>query len=349
LKGVTVHPTLAGDDHSYRNKAQFPLGMSRPKQGKPRIITGFYAPGTHTIVPNEHCRIQHPLINRVVEETLKVLNEEHVSIYDERTHQGLVRHLVVRVGVVTKQAMLVLVTNGKDFRGVEKIAHRIMAEVPELTSVLQNVNTQRTNVILGSTTQVIAGDEKIIDSIGDLQFEISAQSFFQVNTLQSKVLYDQVVRYAGLTGEEVVLDAYCGIGTISLYMARKAGVVHGIEVVSQAIADAERNAGLNGIENVFFHTGLVEEVLPRLAKDALRFDVVVVDPPRKGCEKEVLQVFGETKPERIVYVSCNPTTLARDLAILVEYGYEVVEVQPVDMFPGTYHVETVVLLKRTHG
>lgn len=346
LKGVTVHPTLAGRDEAYRNKAQFPLGMSRPKNGKPRIITGFYAPGTHSIVPNDHCRIQHPLINRIVRETLKVLNEEHVSIYDERSHKGLLRHLLVRVGVVTDQAMLVFVTNGKDFKGAEKMAHRIMAEVPELVSVLQNVNTQRTNVILGPTTHVITGEEKIIDYIGDLQFEISAQSFFQVNTLQSKVLYDQVVRYAGLGGQETVLDAYCGIGTISLYLARQAGVVHGIEVVSQAIEDAERNAGLNGVENAFFYTGLVEEVLPRLTKDELRFDVVVVDPPRKGCEKEVLQVFGETKPERIVYVSCNPTTLARDLAVLTEYGYEVVEVQPVDMFPGTYHVECCVLITR---
>lgn len=346
LKGVTVHPTLAGDHEGYRNKAQFPLGLSRSQQGKPKIITGFYAPGTHRIVPNDHCRIQHPLINRVVQEALRVLNEEHVSIYDERVHKGLLRHLLVRVGVSTNQAMLVFVTNGKDFKGAEKIAHRIMAEVPELVSVLQNINTQRTNVILGPATQVIAGEEKIIDYIGDLQFEISAQSFFQVNTTQSKVLYDQVVKFAGLRGEEVVLDAYCGIGTISLYLVKNARVVHGIEVVPQAIEDAERNAGLNGIGNAFFYTGLVEEVLPRLTKDGLHFDVVVVDPPRKGCEKEVLQVFGETKPERIVYVSCNPTTMARDLAVLVEYGYEVVEVQPVDMFPGTYHVESVVLMSR---
>lgn len=346
LKGVTVHPTLAGHDEGYRNKAQFPLGISASRHGKPQVITGFYAPGTHRIVPNDHCQIQHPLINRVVRETLKVLNEEHVSIYDERSHQGLLRHLLVRVGVMTGQAMLVFVTNGRDLKGAEKMAHRIMAEVPEVVSVLQNINTQRTNVILGPTTRVIAGEEKITDYIGDLRFEISAQSFFQVNTLQSKVLYDQVARYAGLSGQETVLDAYCGIGTISLYLARRAGVVHGIEAVPQAIEDAERNAGLNGIANAFFHTGLVEDVLPRLTKDKLRFDVVVVDPPRKGCEKEVLQVFGETKPERIVYVSCNPTTLARDLAILAEYGYEVAGVQPVDIFSGTYHVETVVLMSR---
>lgn len=342
LKGVTVHPTISGAEDGYRNKAQFPLGY----KGKLGIHTGFYAAGSHRIIPNDHCRIQHPLINRIVEATLQVLNAEHVSIYNEELHKGLLRHLLVRIGTVTEEGMLVFVTNGKDFAGMEKIAHRIMAEVPDLKSVLQNINTQRTNVVLGPVTRLVAGAEKIFDYIGDLKFEISAESFFQVNTLQSKVLYDQVLRFARLTDTETVLDAYCGIGTIALYMARHAGVVHGIEMVAQAIEDAERNAQLNDIQNAFFHTGLVEEMLPRLMQDKLAFDTVVLDPPRKGCEKEVLDALGEAKPCRIIYVSCNPTTLARDLAILVGYGYTVHEVQPVDMFPHTYHVECVVRIEK---
>ncbi|AZR72082.1 23S rRNA (uracil-5-)-methyltransferase RumA [Anoxybacter fermentans] len=348
LKGVKVHSTLPSNQDFYRNKAQFPLGVGKGVDGREEIITGFYAPGTHKIVPNNNCCIQHPLINRIVRKTLKILNEEGVSIYDERVHKGLLRHLLVRVGVCTNQAMLVFVTNGQEFPKGKKIAQRVMDEVPELVSVLQNINTQRTNVILGQKTRLIAGKERIIDYIGDLKFEISAQSFFQVNTLQSKVLYDRVLKYANLSGKEIVLDAYCGIGTISLYLAQHAGVVHGIEVVQQAIEDAEQNAVLNGIKNTFFYTGLVEEILPRLVEDNVKFDVVVVDPPRKGCHTDVLKVFGETKPERIVYVSCNPTTLARDLAVLVKYGYEVIEVQPVDMFPHTYHVESVVLIKRKY-
>ncbi len=343
LKDVQVLPTLPGDQKFYRNKAQFPLGIKKRKDGKNEIITGFYASKTHEIIPNQACDIQHPIINRILSKTLEILNEENVSVYDEKIHKGLLRHVLIRVGVCTDQAMLVFVTNGVQFKSKDKIALKIMAEIPEVVGVMQNINTQRGNVILGRETHMIAGEDKIIDCIGDLQFEISAQSFFQVNTLQTKVLYDQVVKYAQLDDSQVVLDAYCGIGTISLYLARQAGAVHGIEVIPQAIEDAERNALLNGIENTFFYTGLVEEVLPRLAKE-VKFDTVVVDPPRKGCEKEVLAVFGETQPKQIVYVSCNPTTLARDLAILVEYGYEVMEVQPVDMFPDTYHVECVVLM-----
>ncbi len=346
IKGVNVLPTLASEQRFYRNKAQFPLGVKKDGRGNAEIITGFYAPGTHEIISNEYCQIQHPLINKIVRKTLQVLNDEQISIYDEIHHTGLIRHLLVRVGVCTNQAMLVFVTNGYHFPEGKNIAKRVMEEIPELVSVLQNINLQKTNVILGRETKLILGEERIIDYIGELEFEISAQSFFQVNTLQSRILYDQVIKYAGLSGHEVVLDAYCGIGTISLYLARVAGVVHGIEVIEQAIEDAERNAVLNGLENLFFYSGLVEEVLPRLTNDGVTFDVVVVDPPRKGCHENVLKVFGETQPERIVYVSCNPTTLARDLAALQEHGYQVVEVQPVDLFPHTYHVECVVGMHR---
>lgn len=344
LEDVTVHPPLASDQQFYRNKAQFPLGVQINDKGEEEIVTGFYAPGSHDIIPNDNCQIQHPLINRIVRETLKILNQEGISVYNEELHKGLLRHLVVRVGVCTNQGMLVFVTNGDKFSEGEKIANMLLDRIPELNSVLQNINTQKTNRVMGNRTRLIAGSEKIIDYIGKLKFEISARSFFQVNTLQSKVLYDKVLDYAQLSGEELVLDAYCGIGTISLYLAQQAGVVHGIEVVQEAIKDAEMNSSLNGLENTFFYTGLVEKILPRLVDDGLEFDVVVVDPPRKGCHEDVLKAFGETGPDRIVYVSCNPTTLARDIKELVEYGYRVEEIQPVDMFPHTFHIENVALL-----
>lgn len=346
IKNAKILPTIASKRLLYRNKAQFPLGIKKNSQGQEEIITGFYAPGTHQIVPNQDCQIQHPLINRILKKTLRILNDKRVSTYDEVKHRGLLRHLLIRVGVCTNQAMLVFITNGKDFPEGQKVAQKVMEEIPELISVMQNINTQRTNVVLGKESRLILGEAKIIDYIGDLQFSISAQSFFQVNTLQTKVLYDQVLNYAQLSGQEIVLDAYCGIGTISLYLAKEAFAIHGIELNDQAIKDAKQNAALNELKNTFFYTGLVEKCLPLLCQDGVRFDVVVVDPPRKGCHADVLKAFGHTRPKRIVYVSCNPTTLARDVAILLEYGYELVEVQPVDMFPGTYHIETVSKLVR---
>lgn len=346
VKDAKILPTIASKKLLYRNKAQFPLGIKKNSQGQEEIITGFYAPGTHQIVPNQDCQIQHPLINRILRKTLRTLNNERVSTYDEVKHHGLLRHLLIRVGVCTNQAMLVFITNGKHFPKGQKIAQKVMEEIPELISVMQNINTHRTNVVLGKESKLVLGQAKIIDYIGDLKFAISAQSFFQVNTLQTKVLYDQVLKYTQLSGQEIVLDAYCGIGTISLYLAKKAFAIHGIELNDQAIKDAKQNAALNDLKNTFFYTGLVEKCLPQLCQDGVKFDVVVVDPPRKGCHADVLKAFGHTRPKSIVYVSCNPTTLARDVAILLEYGYELVEVQPVDMFPGTYHIETVSKLVR---
>ncbi len=219
-----------------------------------------------------------------------------------------------------------------------------MEEISELISVQHNINPQRTNVVLGKLTKTLAGEDSIIDYIGRIKYKISPLSFFQVNTLQAKVLYDQVVEYAGLTGEEKVVDAYCGLGSITLYLAEKAKEVYGIEVVGEAIEAAKENAKLNGIENCCFEVGKVREVLPELKKD-FKPDVVVVDPPRKGCHQEVLETFAQLEPNRIVYVSCNPSSLARDLKILKELGYKTVEVQPVDMFPQTYHIESVALLE----
>ncbi|WP_027339374.1 23S rRNA (uracil(1939)-C(5))-methyltransferase RlmD [Halonatronum saccharophilum] len=340
LEGVRVNLVKGMDNpFFYRNKAQFPLAKKGDK-----VVTGFYAPGTHQIVETDNCEIQHPLINKIVKEAIKLIEEYDLSIYNENKHRGLLRHLVVRVGVCTNQAMLIFVTKDNKFPEARELARKLMEEIPELISVQHNINSKKTNIVLGKRTKTLVGEDKIIDYIGRVKYKISPLSFFQVNTLQAKVLYDQVVEYAGLTGKEKIVDAYCGLGSITLYLAEKAKEVYGIEVIGEAIEAAKENAKLNGIENCRFEVGKVREVLPELKKE-FKPDVVVVDPPRKGCHQEVLETFAQLEPKRIVYVSCNPSSLARDLKILKELGYKTVEVQPVDMFPQTYHIESVALLE----
>ncbi|MBM7624500.1 23S rRNA (uracil(1939)-C(5))-methyltransferase RlmD [Sporohalobacter salinus] len=343
LAEVDIKPVL-GMEHPYfyRNKAQFPVGIEDEE-----IVTGFYAPGSHEIIDTQECLIQHQLINRVIRKTVELVEEYEIPIYNEDSHDGLLRHLVVRVGVCTNQAMLVFVINGQRIPAQQKIAKELMAEIPELVSIQNNINRQKTNVILGTDTYTVAGDDKIVDYIGSIKYQISAQSFFQVNTLQAKKLYDQVLEYADLNGEETVIDAYCGIGSISLYLAQAAKQVYGIEVVSQAIDDAKENAKLNNIDNCYFKVGKVREMLPKLKSNGLNPEVIVVDPPRKGCHKQVLETFLQLEPARIIYVSCKPSSLARDLEQLTAANYEVEEIQPVDMFPQTYHIESVAKVVRT--
>ncbi|MCK8816049.1 23S rRNA (uracil(1939)-C(5))-methyltransferase RlmD [Natroniella sulfidigena] len=341
LTEVEVNPVKGMDNpFFYRNKAQFPVAMQEEE-----VITGFYALGTHQLIELDDCRIQHPLINRVIREAIELIEEYEVSIYDEQQHQGLLRHLVVRVGVCTNQAMLIFVTKDEEFPAGVEIATELLERIPELVSINQNINPEETNVVLGRRTKQLVGQDHIIDYIGPIKYKISPLAFFQVNTLQAKVLYDQVVEYAQLSGSERVLDAYCGVGSIALYLARFAKEVWGIEVVEEAIKAAKENAELNGIDNCKFKVGKVRNVLPRL-KEELKPEVIVVDPPRKGCHQEVLATFAELEPERIVYVSCDPASLARDLKYLTEVGYQVEEIQPVDMFPQTFHVETVVVLEK---
>lgn len=336
-----IAPVIGSDyPYAYRNKAQFPLARNQ----KGEIVAGFYRQGTHEVVAHHDCLIQHPLINRVTNKTLLVLNEYPVSIYNEEKHQGLLRHLVVRAGVCTNQAILTFVTNGRDFPGKEAIATGIMEEVPELVGILQNINQKRINVIFGNETHLIKGEEYYIDYIGNVKFAISPESFFQINTLQTQKLYDVIKNYAGLSGSETVLDAYCGLGSISLYLADRAREINGIEVVEQAIEDARRNAELNGIENCQFRVGRVEQTLPDLIAQGTAPDLLIFDPPRKGLAAEVIEAVLEEPINKIIYVSCNPATLARDLAQLKE-KYQIMAVQPVDMFPQTYHVECVVLMQ----
>ncbi|MEW4286648.1 23S rRNA (uracil(1939)-C(5))-methyltransferase RlmD [Priestia koreensis] len=340
LPNVPVHPVLGMEEPwRYRNKAQVPVGE---RDG--RLIAGFYQKRSHEIIDMNECIIQHTENDEVVQLVKDILNKHDVRAYNEEKHKGTIRHVMVRYGLVTGELMVVLVTRTEELPHKNEIVRDIVEAVPSVKSIVQNVNSKRTNVILGDKTNVLWGEEYIYDYIGDVKFAISAKSFYQVNPEQTKVLYDKALEYAELTGEETVIDAYCGIGTISLFLAKKAKKVYGVEIVPEAIEDAKRNAKLNDIHNVEFAVGESETVIPAWKDQGIQADVIVVDPPRKGCEESLLNTIIEMKPKRVVYVSCGPATLARDLQILEQGGYEVREVQPVDMFPHTTHVENVAVL-----
>lgn len=327
------------DPWNYRNKSQIPFSMTETGP-----IAGFYKSKTHEIVDMERCLIQVSEADAMMANLKKELMEIDVQPYNEESHNGMLRHVVVRKGRATGEVMIVLVTNKHKFPQKEAAIEVIRKLVPNVTSIVQNVNIEKTNVILGNETYTLWGKDTIEDTIGGVRFEISARSFYQVNPVQTEVLYKQALDYAQLTGDETVIDAYCGIGTISLFLAQKAKQVMGVEIVEQAIEDAKRNADLNGFTNTYFEAGPAEEVIPRWYADGKEADVLVVDPPRKGCDEALLTTIIEQKPKRVVYVSCNPATLARDLRILEDGGYKTVEIQPVDMFPQTTHVEVIVKL-----
>lgn len=345
MADVKVHPAIgAAEPWYYRNKMQFPIG----KAGN-ELAIGCYAQGTHQIINTEDCLIQHAANNRIAEEVRQTATELGLSTYDEATGKGVLRHVLGRVGSATGEVMVVLVTATDELPRKEAIIDRLTKRIQGLVSIAHNVNSLRTNIILGKRTKTIWGKDTIADRLGEFVFDISAQSFFQVNNAQTEVLYSKAVEYAGLTGSETVIDAYCGTGTISLFLAKQAASVYGIEIVVPAIENAKRNAERNKVGNVEFIAGDAVEVMPKLYAQGIRPDVIVVDPPRAGCEHPVLETFARMRPERIVYVSCNPASLARDLAVLSELGYQTEEIQPVDMFPQTYHVECCVLLQRKHN
>lgn len=340
--GIIVRPTLGMDEPwRYRNKAQVPIGVTEGG-----LVGGFYARGSHRIVDMETCLIQHEHNDDVVAAVKRIGRELGISAYNEETGRGLLRHVVVKKAFRTGQMMLVLVTNGRDIPHLDAWLGSIREQLPAVASICQNINTQKTNVIFGDETRVLWGTDVIYDYIGDVQFAISARSFYQVNPAQTEVLYSKTVEYAGLTGKETVIDAYCGIGTISLFLAQHASKVYGVEIVPEAIEDARANARLNNMNNVVFEVGASEDVIPNWKEQGVTPDVIVVDPPRKGCDPRLLDTILAMKPERVVYVSCNPSTLARDLRVLEDGGYRTVEVTPVDMFPHTVHVECCVLLVR---
>lgn len=342
IKDVVIHPTI-GMEHPwrYRNKAQFPIGM---EDGK--AVLGFYAKRSHRIIPNHTCLIQHPVNDQIVPMMKEFIDQYHISVYDEEKHTGLLKHLVTRVGFTTGEIMVILVINGEEMPHSQELIARLTKEIPNIASIYININKARTNVVLGKESKLLYGKKHITDDIGDIQFEISPLSFFQVNPIQTKVLYEKALEYANLKGQETVMDAYCGIGTISLFLAQRAKKVIGVEIVKEAIEDGKRNAQINHIENVEFHAGQAEKLIPELYAQGKKADVVVVDPPRKGCDQKLLDTIIQMKPQRMVYVSCNPSTLARDLNYLEQGGFKTVEIQPVDMFPHTMHVECVVLMER---
>ncbi|MFW5992472.1 MAG: 23S rRNA (uracil(1939)-C(5))-methyltransferase RlmD, partial [Halanaerobiaceae bacterium] len=342
-----IKPVIGSDyPFAYRNKAQFPL----TKNSEGKIVTGFYRKGSHQIETHDSCRIQHPLLNRVMRKILLILNnrKHKFSVYNEETHRGLLRHLVVRAGICTNQALLIMVTSRQSFTGKKRIAAGIMDGVPELVGVLQNVNPEKTNVILGKDNILLQGQDHYFDYIGRLKFKISPLSFFQINTLQTRKLYDVIAEFADLSGNETVVDAYCGTGSISIYLAAQldtGGKVIGIEEVETAVGDARENAALNNIDNCQFIYGRVEDRLSDLIDTGIVPELFIFDPPRKGLKGRVIDTVLSVSPDRIIYVSCNPATLARDLARFVEF-YRLKRVQPVDMFPQTYHIECVVLLEK---
>jgi len=343
LENVEVKDTLGMvDPFHFRNKAQLPLGKENGK-----TVIGFYRKKSHEIVDIKKCLIQNPLNDEIVESMRRYLNSEDYPIYDESAHKGVLRHLILRNSYKTGDIMAVLVTNGADFPQKKKIVSLLTSNFPQIKTVVQNINSKKTNVITGPESKVLFGSGRMTDYIGDLAFELSPVSFLQVNTKQTEVLYGKALEYADIGKNDIVFDIYSGIGTISLFLAQKAKKVYGIEIVKPAVDDANHNADLNGITNVEFHSGRAEKVVPRLYESGIRADVVVVDPPRKGCEEIVLDTIAHMKPKRIVYVSCKPSTLARDLAYLKRKGYITKEVQPVDLFPHSTHVETVTLLTRT--
>ncbi|BBB92382.1 MAG TPA: 23S rRNA (uracil(1939)-C(5))-methyltransferase RlmD [Methylomusa anaerophila] len=342
LPDVTVHPTIgAADPWFYRNKMQFPVGSSDGQ-----VVVGCYARGTHDIIGTDNCLIQHQANNIIAREVRAAIAEIGISTYNEHTGQGVVRHVLGRVGTATGEIMVVLVTASETIPRQARLIHRLHDSIPGLVSIVQNINNKRTNIILGDKTITLWGQDAITDRLGEFTFEISAGSFFQVNTIQAEKLYNKAVEYAGLTGCETVIDAYCGTGTITLFLARHAGKVYGIEIVESAILDARRNAAANNVSNAEFIVGDAVDVMPKMYRQGIRPQVIVVDPPRAGCDCKVLETFMRMEPQRMVYVSCNPASLARDLAILAEGDYVTREIQPVDMFPQTYHVETIIMMTK---
>ena len=357
LSDFEMYPVIGMETpYAYRNKAQFPVGED--KDGN--IVIGFYAGRTHHIVEQTDCCIGAPENGEVLRKVKAYMQKNQIRPYNEEHHSGIVRHILIRTGYHTKEIMVCLIVNAAKascLKNAEQLTESLR-EMDGMTSVMVNFNTEKTNVILGKKSEVLWGQPYIEDFIGDVKYQISPQSFFQVNPMQTEKLYAKALEYAGLTGNETVWDLYCGIGTISLFLAKNARKVYGVEIVPQAIEDARNNAKRNGIDNAEFFVGKAEEVVPAFYEKALkqaqdseagksiRPDVVVVDPPRKGCEEVLLETIVKMQPQRIVYVSCDSATLARDLKFLSANGYAVKKVQPVDQFGHSVHIETVCLLSK---
>lgn len=340
---LTVSETIGMETpYHYRNKAQIPVRLVNGE-----LETGFYRQHTHDLVPLTDFYIQDPRIDKAIVIVRDILRAEGITPYDEKTHKGIIRNVMVRQSHYEDEMMIGLITNSHTLPRSKEIVAQITEELPHVTSIIQNVNNRPTNVIMGPITNVLYGEPVIHDSLLGNRFEISAQSFYQVNPVQTEKLYQLAIERAGLTGNETVIDAYCGIGTISLAMARHAKEVYGVEVVATAVEDAKKNAKLNDLSNLHFETNKAEYQMAKWQEAGLKPDVIVVDPPRKGLDETLIESAAAMQPKKVVYVSCNPSTLVRDIQRFEEQGYHVTEpIQPVDQFPQTPHIESVTLLEK---
>lgn len=327
-------------EFNYRNKAQFPLVY---ENGKANF--GFFAPSTHSVVVCDDCKIQNELINKTATAILEYINENNISLYDEKTGKGIVRHIYIRTSELNEIMAIIITNSSKELPYKEKLIAKL-ALISEVKSIIQNINTRSDNIIMGNKNIVLWGKDKLTMLLGDLKFNVSPNSFFQVNPIQTEKLYEKAIDYAELSGCETVFDLYCGVGSISLFMAKKAKKVYGVEIVDDAIKNANSNAKMNNIGNAEFYSGDCTEIVENIIDNGITADVVVVDPPRKGCDASLLNLINTISPARIVYVSCNSATLARDISILSDYGYKLSKVTAVDMFPQTSHVECCALLCR---
>ncbi len=334
-----VKSTL-GMEHpwDYRNKSQLQVGML-----KGNVIAGMYGQGSHRLIDITGCLVQHPTINKVAETVKNIITDLNIPIYDERKHSGFIRTIVTRLGFATDEIQLVLVTAKKEFPKKELFVKEVQKRLPKVTSLMQNVNGKKTSLIFGEETRHLFGEEYMEERLEDIGFELSARAFFQLNPAQTVKLYNEVKRVAALTGEEKIVDAYCGVGTIGLWLAEGAKEIRGIEIIDEAVQDARRNAEKQGVSNAKYVTGKAEEWLPKWQKEGFQPDIIVVDPPRTGLDHTFIETVKKIKPKKFIYASCNPSTLAKDIDALSSV-YEVKSIQPVDMFPQTSQVESVTLL-----
>ncbi|WP_026674118.1 23S rRNA (uracil(1939)-C(5))-methyltransferase RlmD [Alkalihalobacterium bogoriense] len=328
------------DPWNYRNKSQLQVGKQKEK-----VLAGLYGLNSHNLIDISDCMVQHKETNIVTQTVKRILQDLNISIYNERKRKGVIRTIVTRVGFNTGDVQLVLITSQKDIPKKELLLEEIKKRLPQVISILQNINGEKTSLIFGKETVHLHGEEVIQETLGDLNFELSARAFFQLNPIQTVKLYDEVKNAAELTGKEKVVDAYCGVGSIGLWLAKDAGEIRGMDVIKESIDDANNNAKKHGYDNATYVVGKAEEWLPKWVKEGWKPDVIVVDPPRTGCDEQLLKTIIKVKPKRFVYVSCNPSTLAKDCDRLMKAGFEIKSLQPVDMFPHTSHVETVALIE----
>ncbi len=336
VSSLNIKETIGMEDPwNYRNKSQYQVGL---KNGQ--LIAGLYGVNSHSLIDIPNCLVQHGATNKVTRTVKKILKNLNIPIYNERKNKGVIRTVITRVGFETGEVQVVLVTGTEDIPQKDKLIKQIRDQLPEVKSIVQNINNQKTSLIFGDKTIHLAGEKVINETLGDLSYELSARTFFQLNPIQTVKLYDEVKKAAGLTGKENVVDAYCGVGTIGLWLSEGAKEVRGMDVIKESIEDAKKNAKCHNRTNVRYEVGKAENILPRWIKEGWKPDVLIVDPPRTGCDQALLNTMLKVKPKKIVYVSCNPSTLAKDIHELSKL-YKVEYMQPVDMFPQTSHVECI--------